>query len=181
MDSITVCDTSTIEACLAMASARAVRLSPSVEKRNWNWNSCAGRGRNLKVCQSAWLFTSTWYARVVCSLELLRGELSRGYTGLNSDPGNDSFSDKIRDAKHVDRSTHYSTCRSTHAGEERINWPMTSRDVYFFGNACGFFESESSFGAYVCHRRPGGSMATAILLNLISLQERHRYRWRPAG
>ena len=29
--------------------------------------------------------------------------------GLNSDPGNDSFSDKIRDAKHVDRSTHYST------------------------------------------------------------------------
>ena len=28
--------------------------------------------------------------------------------GLNSDPGNDSFSDKIRDAKHVDRSTHYS-------------------------------------------------------------------------
>ena len=33
--------------------------------------------------------------------------------GLNSDPGNDSFSDKIRDAKHVDRSTHYSTCRST--------------------------------------------------------------------
>ena len=26
--------------------------------------------------------------------------------GLNSDPGNDSFSDKIRDAKHVDRSTH---------------------------------------------------------------------------
>ena len=26
--------------------------------------------------------------------------------GLNSDPGNDSFRDKIRDAKHVDRSTH---------------------------------------------------------------------------
>ena len=26
--------------------------------------------------------------------------------GLNSDPGNDSFSDKIRDAKQVDRSTH---------------------------------------------------------------------------
>ena len=26
--------------------------------------------------------------------------------GLNSDPGNNSFSDKIRDAKHVDRSTH---------------------------------------------------------------------------
>ena len=26
--------------------------------------------------------------------------------GLNSDPGNDSFSVEIRDAKHVDRSTH---------------------------------------------------------------------------
>ena len=26
--------------------------------------------------------------------------------GLNSDPGNDSFWDKIRDATHVDRSTH---------------------------------------------------------------------------
>ena len=24
------------------------------------------------------------------------------------------------------------------AGEERINWPMTSREVYFFGNACAF-------------------------------------------
>ena len=64
-----------------MASACAVRLSPSVQNRNWNWNSCAGRGQNLKVCPSAWQFTSTWYARVVCSLELRRGELSRGYTG----------------------------------------------------------------------------------------------------
>ena len=84
MDSKTVCEISKdspIEACLVIASARAVRLSPSVQNRNWNWNSCAGRGRNLKVCPSAWLFTSTWYARVVCSLELLRGELSRGYTG----------------------------------------------------------------------------------------------------
>ena len=74
---------SPIEACLAMASARAVKLSPSVQNRirNSNWTSYAGRGRNLNVCLSAWLFTSTWYARVVCSLELLRGELSRGYTG----------------------------------------------------------------------------------------------------
>ena len=48
-----------------------------------HWNSCVGRSRNLKVCPSAWYkITSTWYARVVCSLELLRGELSRGYTIL---------------------------------------------------------------------------------------------------
>ena len=34
--------------------------------------------------------------------------------GLNSDPGNDSFWVEIRDAKDVDRSTHYSsTCRLT--------------------------------------------------------------------
>ena len=57
--------------------------------------------------------------------------------GLNSDPGNDSFSVEIRDAKHVDRSTHTSRCRSTQVKLywfDRINWPLTSRDVYFFGN-----------------------------------------------
>ena len=32
--------------------------------------------------------------------------MSKIEAGLNSDPGNDSFWDKIRDAKHVDRSTH---------------------------------------------------------------------------
>ena len=39
--------------------------------------------------------------------------------GLNSDPGNDSFLDKIRAAKHVDRSTHQ--YMQIDAGEERIN------------------------------------------------------------
>ena len=42
MNSTTVWDTSKIrliEACLAIASARAVRLSPSVQNRNWNWKS----------------------------------------------------------------------------------------------------------------------------------------------
>ena len=52
-----------------------------LKNRNWKWNSYADRGRNLKLCPSAWLFASTWYARVVCSWELLCGELSRGYTG----------------------------------------------------------------------------------------------------
>ena len=56
--------------------------------------------------------------------------------GLNSDPGNDSFSDKICDAKHVDRSTHSYNVMWIDAGEDRTNWPLTSRDVYFFGNAC---------------------------------------------
>ena len=33
-----------------------------------------------------------------------------------------------------------------------------------FRKCLRFFESESSFGAYVCHRRPGGSMATSHLV-----------------
>ena len=37
---------------------------------------------------------STWYARVVCSLELLRGELSRGYTGRLSSIFQSSASSK---------------------------------------------------------------------------------------
>ena len=34
-----------------------------------------------------------------------------------------------------------------------------------FRKCLRFFESESSFGAYVCHRRPGGSMATSHLVS----------------
>ena len=33
-----------------------------------------------------------------------------------------------------------------------------------FRKCLRFFESESSFGAYACHRRPGGSMATSHLV-----------------
>ena len=80
MDSTTVWDTSKIR--LSRHAWPWPRHAQSdwvrVLNRNWNWNSCAGRGLNLKVCRSAWSFASTW---VVCSLELLRGELSRGYTG----------------------------------------------------------------------------------------------------
>ena len=104
------------------------------QKISW-WTSMQVAGNQLrnppvKFRQERWLHI--W--RSIC-IQHVQME-----AGLNSDPGNDSFSDKIRDAKHVDRSTHYSTsCRSTQlAGEERINWPMTSRDVYFFGNACAF-------------------------------------------
>ena len=35
-----------------------------------------------------------------------------------------------------------------------------------FRKCLRFFESESSFGAYICHRRPGGSMATSHLVTL---------------
>ena len=113
-----------------------------LKNRNWNWNSCAGRSQNLKICPSAWLFTSTRYARVVCSLELLRGELSRGYTGLNSDPRNDSFSDKIHDAKHVDRSTHYSRCRSTQVKSASTDlWPQ---EMFTFSEMLALFSSRKA-------------------------------------
>ena len=36
-----------------------------------------------------------------------------------------------------------------------------------FRKCLRFFESESSFGTYVCHRRPGGSMATSHLVIFI--------------
>ena len=84
--------------------------------------------------------------------------------GLNSDPGNDSFRDKIRDAKHVDRSTHYSTCRSTQVKIASTDlWP---REMFTFSEMLALVESESSFGAYVCHmhRRTGGSTATSDLV-----------------
>ena len=36
---------------------------------------------------------------------------------------------------------------------DRIYWPITSRDVYFFGNAWDGRQSESSFGAYILYYR----------------------------
>ena len=91
--------------------------------------------------------------------------------GLNSDPGNDSFWDKwlksVRLTMLIDLLTGRSTCRSTKVNEDRINWPLTSRDVYFtFSEMLALVESESSFGAYVCHRRPGGSLATSDLVGI---------------
>ena len=54
--------------------------------------------------------------------------------GLNSDPGNDSFWDKIRDAKHVDLSTPLSTmsCTTVLSGaEERgVDGPRLDRSFF---------------------------------------------------
>ena len=40
-----------------------------------------------------------------------------------------------------------------------------------------FFESESSFGAYVCHRRPGGSMATSHLVKQLAIFGQAQWIW----
>ena len=57
--------------------------------------------------------------------------------GLNSDPGNDSFSDKIRYAKDVDRSTYYSTCRSTQVKSASTDlWPQ---EMFTFSEMLALF------------------------------------------
>ena len=48
-----------------------------------------------------------------------------------------------------------------------------------FRKCLRFFESESSFGAYVCHRRPGGSMATSHLVEAISIA--NGWSWRSSA
>ena len=57
--------------------------------------------------------------------------MSKYSAAVNSDLGNGSFGVEIRDAKHADRWTVQYLHEFDH-----INWPLTSRDVYFFGNAC---------------------------------------------
>ena len=81
--------------------------------------------------------------------------------GLNSDPGNDSFWDKsVTLSMFIDLLT--STCRSTQVKIASTDlWPQ---GMFTFSEMLALVESESSFGAYVCHRRPGGSLATSDLV-----------------
>ena len=50
-----------------------------------------------------------------------------------------------------------------------------------FRKCLRFFESESSFGAYVCHRRPGGSMATSHLVRCVCVIVVTKRRWADVG
>ena len=60
-----------------------------------------------------------------------------------------------------------STCRSTQVKIASTDlWPQ---EMFTFSEMLALVESESSFGAYVCHRRPGGSKLPkrpAILFSL---------------
>ena len=38
--------------------------------------------------------------------------------------------------------------------------------MFTFSEMLALVESESSFGAFVCHRRPGGSLATSDLVRV---------------
>ena len=87
--------------------------------------------------------------------------------GLNSDPGNDSFWDKsVTLTMLIDLLT--STCRSTQVKIASTDlWPQ---GMFTFSEMLALVESESSFGAYVCHRRPGGSLATSdLVLSLVDI------------
>ena len=54
-----------------------------------------------------------------------------------------------------------STCRSTQVQIASTDlWPQ---EVFTFSEMLALVESESSFGAYVCHRRPGAPERLAIL------------------
>ena len=70
--------------------------------------------------------------------------------GLNTDPGNDSFWDKSV------------TLRRT----ETLHGTPSPQGMFTFSEMLALVESESSFGAYVSHRRPGGSLATSDLVGV---------------
>ena len=76
-------------------------------------------------------------------------------------PRNDSFWDKsVTLSMLIDLLT--STCRSTQVKIASTDlWPQ---GMFTFSEMLALVESESSFGAYVCHRRPGGSLATSDLV-----------------
>ena len=117
------------------------------QKISW-WTSCRWRAVNFKIH----LWSSGRNADCIWrSISIQHVQIE---AGLNSDPGNDSFWDKIRDAEHVDRSTHYSTCRSTQV--KIVSTDLWPQEMFTFSEMLALVESESSFGAFVCHRRPGG-------------------------
>ena len=87
--------------------------------------------------------------------------------GMNSDLGKGSFWVEIHDAKHL--LTSRCTCRSTQVKiytgliASTYLWPQ---EMFTFLEMLALVESESSFGAYVCHihRRPAGLRATSDLV-----------------
>ena len=75
--------------------------------------------------------------------------------GLNSDPGNDSFSVEIRDAKHVDRSILTSRCRSTQVKlytgliASIDLWPQ---EMFTFSEMLALVQSERVWKQFQCLR-----------------------------
>ena len=67
----------------------------------------------------------------------------------------------------IDLLTSTMSCRATQVKIASTDlWPQ---EMFTFSEMLALVESESSFGAYVCHRRPGGSTATGDLVTNKSL------------
>ena len=69
------------------------------------------------------------------------------------------------------------SCRTTQVKIASTDlWPQ---EIFTFSEMLALVESESSFGAYVCHRRPGGSRATSDLVSprLALVVHSWRQRW----
>ena len=62
----------------------------------------------------------------------------------------------------IDLLTSTMSCRSTQVKIASTDlWPQ---EMFTFSEMLALVESESSFGAYICHRRPGGYRATSDLV-----------------
>ena len=119
------------------------------------WTSCRWRAVNFEIhlWSSGMNADCIWRSTCIQHVQI--------EAGLNSDPGNDSFWDKsVTLSMLIDLLT--STCRSTQVKIASTDlWPQ---GMFTFSEMLALVESESSFGAYVCHRRPGGSLATSDLV-----------------
>ena len=73
----------------------------------------------------------------------------------------------------IDLLTSTMSCRSTQVKIASTDlWPQ---EMFTFSKMLALVESESSFGAYVCHRRPGGSTANRDLVDWVDeVREFHR-------
>ena len=62
------------------------------------------------------------------------------------------------------------TCRLTLVRIASTDLCLRPQEMFTFSEMLALVKSESSFGAYVCHRRPGGSTATSDLVAILPQQ-----------
>ena len=109
----------------------------------------AGGGRavnfQIHLCSSGMISDCIWR---LTSIQYVQIE-----AGVNSDLGNGFFWVEIRDAKHVDHSRSTQMKIYTVLIASTDLWPQ---EMFTSLEILALVESESSFGAYVCHRRPAG-------------------------
>ena len=110
-------------------------------KISW-WTSCRWRAVNFDI--HLWSSGMNGADCIWRSISIQHVQIE---AGLNSDPGNDSLWDKIRDAKHVDRSTHYIVYFKI-PGPSFTKWhkrnfkaPFLKRGRHFLGHFRPKFES----------------------------------------